>query len=169
MFLKDINGGVAKFKTELITSSNKDYLIFQFKASDSALNSFSNIYNDDLWKGDVCEVFLADGKTDTYYEIEVAPNGTLFFGKIHYEEDGTRILTKLENQGVFARVFVVSDNSYEIYLAVSRKLFTNDIYFNAFRLETEGIEQEKNKFALFPTYCETFHKPEFFQKLEIKD
>ena len=166
MLLKDINGGTPKFETEFKPSQTKDYLIFQFRAMNSSLTSFSNVYNDDIWKGDVCEVFLADGKTDTYYEVEVAPNGTLFFGKIHFE-NGTRILTKLENKGVSARVFQTSDDQYEVYLAVPKALFTKEIYYNAFRLETEGQEQEKNKFALFPTYCETFHKPELFQKLDI--
>ena len=164
MLLKDINGGKPKFVTEFIHSSNQNYLIFQFKALNSSLTSFSNVYNDDIWRGDVCEVFLADGKVNTYYEVEVAPNETLFFGKIHFEEDGTRVLTKLDNPGVSAKVYTYED-SYEVYLVVPKSLFKNEIYFNAFRLETEGLEQEKNKFALFPTYCETFHKPESFQKL----
>ena len=128
MLLQDINGGTPKFKTEFIASQTNDFLVFQFKAINSSLNSFSNVYNDDIWKGDVCEVFLADGKTDTYYEIEVAPNGTLFFGKIHYE-NGTRILTKLENKGVSARVFVTPGDQYEVYLEVtsisqSKKIMT---------------------------------------------
>lgn len=167
MFLKDINGKNTKFETEVKVCEDANNYIFLFKAKNSSLNSFSNVYNDDIWRGDVCEVFLADGNVDTYYEIEVAPNGTLFFGKIHFE-NGNRILTKLENKGVSARVFVTSDNQYDVYLAVPKNLFSNEVYFNMFRLETEGLEQEKNKLALFPTFCETFHKPEYFQKLVIK-
>lgn len=33
------------------------------------------------------------------------------------------------------------------------------VYFNAYRLETDGGEQEKHLFALNPTMCGKFHVP----------
>ena len=53
-------------------------MIFEFSAYDSSLNSFSNIDNDELYNGDVVEVFLDLGD-EVYYEFEVAPNGASFF------------------------------------------------------------------------------------------
>ena len=37
-----------------------------------------------------------------------------------------------------------------------------EVVFNAYRIETEGGEPEKNLLALNPTLCGTFHMPQFF-------
>ena len=65
-------------KTLLSVNRINDTLIFEFSAYDSSFNSFSNIDNDELYNGDVVEVFLDLGD-EFYYEFEVAPNGASFF------------------------------------------------------------------------------------------
>ena len=37
-----------------------------------------------------------------------------------------------------------------------------EVVFNAYRIETEGGEPDKNLLALSPTLCGTFHMPQFF-------
>ena len=55
-------------KTFLSVNRINDTLIFEFEAYDSSLNSFSNIDNDELYHGDVVDVFRDLGD-EIYYEF----------------------------------------------------------------------------------------------------
>lgn len=49
-----------------------------------------------------------------------------------------------------------------------RKIYSGngDIYFNAYRLDTDGEVMKKLLFALFPTMQSNFHAPKYYQLLK---
>ena len=55
-------------KTEVECFYNDDILVFNFVAHDSSLISFSDKDNDELWRGNVVEIFLDVGEKDYYYQ-----------------------------------------------------------------------------------------------------
>ena len=135
-------------------------LIFKFEAFDSSLNSFSNKNNDAIYNGDVVEVFLDLGH-DFYYEFEVAPNGTTFIAKIL-----NRNIEFIENTFFESKVKVEGNNYFvEMKIDLSKLGGTNNIKFNAFRIETKGFETNYILQALSPTLSDTFHVREKFIKL----
>ena len=63
-----------------------------------------------------------------------------------------------------------TENSYEATVSFPKeKILSGDgeIYFNAYRLETDGGEMDKHLFALNPTMKPKFHRPSHF--LWLKD
>ena len=40
------------------------------------------------------------------------------------------------------------------------------VFFNAYRLETDGGEKDKHLFALFPTMRPKFHAPDYFDHID---
>ena len=144
---------------ETLVAYKKDnnVLFFEFIAKDSSLNSYSNKDNDEIWRGDVVEVFLDLGD-DFYYEFEVAPNGTTFVAKI---VNGKPLFIKND---FFKSEAVINGNDYKVNMAIDLSKFDNPkfIKFNAFRIETKGIKQDYILQALSPTMSDTFHKRDKF-------
>ena len=65
---------------------------------------------------------------------------------------------------------ICTENSYEATVSFPKdKILSGDgeIYFNAYRLETDGGEMDKHLFALNPTMKPKFHRPTHF--LWLKD
>lgn len=147
-------------KTLLSVNRIDDTLIFEFSAYDSSLNSFSNIDNDELYNGDVVEVFLDLGD-EFYYEFEVAPNGASFVAKI---VNGTPVFI---NNDFFAPSSSIKDNSYFVTMKIDLSELGNNkkIRYNAFRIETKRIETNYILEALSPTLSNTFHVRDKFIEL----
>jgi len=169
MELKDNKTGKqATYKTDFSIELTKKYILVTFIAHSSKFNSYSDKYNDEIYKGDVCELFLATSKNkNRYYEIEVAPNNTAYLAEI-YNNNG--VLEHYYIEENFLTTNVVKDkDTYKatISIPLEKLKYTSleDFYFNAFRIETDGGEIEKYLFAFNPTLCGSFHKPEFFVKL----
>ena len=139
-------------KTEFDCFCDGNVLVFNFIAYDSSLLSFSNKDNDDIWKGNVVEIFLDVGEKDFYYEFEVAPNGVTFVAQKYKDK-----LVFVDNDFFKAKV-ETKDNSYNVRMEIEIKKIAknNELLFNAFRCEGDVLE------ALSPTLCETFHKKEKF-------
>ena len=139
-------------KTEVECFYNDDILVFNFVAHDSSLISFSDKDNDELWRGNVVEIFLDVGEQDYYYEFEVAPNGTTFVAQKHINK------LVFVNNNFFKANTKKSGDSYFVRMEIDVKKIskTNELLFNAFRCEGEVIE------ALNPTLCDTFHKKDKF-------
>ena len=78
---ENLSGKYPDRKTELEIKKTEEILSFRFSCSKSEMISFSNKNNDELYRASVVEVFLDVGE-ESYYEIEVAPNGATFFAKI---------------------------------------------------------------------------------------
>ena len=146
------NGGPGIPKTEVECFYNDDVLVFNFVAYDSSLISYSNKNNDDIWKGNVVEIFLDVGNPDFYYEFEVAPNGTTFIAQKYKDK------LVFVNNNFFSSKVEIKDNSYNVRTEIEVKKLTKtkELLFNAFRCEGDSIE------ALSPTLCDTFHKRENF-------
>lgn len=162
---ENITGGKAIYSTKVKINLNKDVLCFEFYSNHCSMNSYSSTFNDDLFKADVVELFIEKCNSNHYYEIEVAPNGTLFIGDI-FNDGQTRKLTYLENKGIDV---VVSREKDILITKISIDLnvfcIPNNAKFNAYRIETDGEKPEKYLFALNPTLCPSFHEPSSFVEL----
>lgn len=138
-----------------------DFLLVDFSAYDSSLNSFSHVNNDQLYRGDVVEVFLDLGD-EFYYELEVAPNGATFVAKII---DKTPIFI---NDDFFKSEVKVVGNDYFVKMSINlAKLGRFEtLKMNAFRIETRGIRTDYILQALSPTMTNTFHVRDKFFEIE---
>lgn len=167
MLLKEnTKGGKSKYPTTIEVKFNEDEISFCFDAKNSSLESFSNKYNDNLWKSNVVEVFIDVGKKNKYWEIEVAPNGTIFLAEVtRINEKNT--LDMINDCFVKANVTLTND-SYRtlITIPLDKISYTKEkgIRFNAYRIEMEKDKQYL--MSLFPTMCDTFHKPSSFRELK---
>ncbi len=160
MLLKENKTGKeACYKTKFRFKKSRNYLRFSFVAHNSALDSYSDKYNDELYKADVCELFIKYGKKDHYYEIEVAPNGATFLADIE-NKNGRFHGTLIKNCFVKTKAKAKKDYYKVKMLIPTSYIKTNKIEFNAFRIETDGEKPEKHLFALHPTMCGSFHKIE---------
>lgn len=154
--LDNRTGEKAKYKTLFYFKETKNNLIFKFKAFHSSLTSFSNVYNDAIYNGDVCEIFIKNS-IDHYFELEVAPNGTKFLSDI--ENIDNKIKGTLINRCFFETKVKAKKNKYIVKIILPKtNLKTNKYEFNAFRIETDGEKANKYLFALHPTLSDTFHK-----------
>jgi len=166
--LNSRTGEKTNFKTALRYGVVGSSYAFSFDCENSELFSAYSEDNEPIYLGDVVEVFIGIGKNPRkYYEIEVAPNGTKFFAEI--TNDGGDLKVKFSQVEIKTEVERFK-NGYKATIYIPETLFSNrgkkELYFNAFRIETEGGETEKNLLALSPTLSDTFHDPSKFIPLE---
>ena len=161
---ENTSNGFIKHKTEFKVKEDRDNYYFDFVAFDSSLFSAGNNYNDDIFDGCVCEVFIFYGKENHYYEIEVAPNGTIFLADIENINSSTKI--NYINSCFIKAKAVINENNYLVNITFPKeKIYTKSPLFNAFRIEMEN--QEQYLYALNPTLCNSFHQPEYFIELKV--
>ena len=158
--LDNRTGKLIEPKTVVSYCRSQNLLVFSFEAYDSSLNSFSNIDNDTIYKGDVVEVFLDLGE-EHYYEFEVAPNGTVFVAKI------VNFTPVFIPRDFFKSHVEIKGNNYFVEMIIDLSVFENtqNIKFNAFRIETKGIKSDYILQALSPTLSNSFHVRDRFIKL----
>lgn len=170
MLLKDNRTGKkAVYDTFLEVEEGNLKTRFIFTAKNSKKYCPYGAYNENLYEGDVCEVFI--GKQSEYYELEVSPKGTGFFALIKNEGSGKFFLKeKLPAIGVCFYSEETADG-YKAVIETENKLIYSlcggePVRFNAFRIDTDGGDlPEKHLFALNPTLSGTFHKSESFIRL----
>ena len=157
----NLTGTIAKPATYVSFEKDSNYLIFDFEAYDSSLNSYSDKDNDAIYKGDVVELFLDIGE-ESYYEFEVAPNGTTFVASIKDLKP-----TFIENN-FFKNEVRIDGNNYFVKMIIDLSKFNviKFIKFNAFRIETKKVRPEYILQALNPTLCGSFHKRDKFIELK---
>ena len=160
--LDNRTGKESTLRTNFSYCKKDCFLIFEFEAKDSALNSYSNENNDEQYKGDVCEVFLDVGEEE-YYEFEVAPNGTTFVAKII---NGTPYFI---DSSFFMSVVEKGFRSYKVKMVIDLTRFMplETLKFNAFRIETKGVRQDLILQAYSPTLSNTFHVRECFVNIPL--
>ena len=139
---------------------------FFFDVTDADLISPFQEDNEDIWQGDAVEVFLSpDGSLSRYYELEVSPFGVRFWGEVTIA-GGEKRLKKLPPP-FEAEVSRTSDG-YAVHirlpLAAMQRYDRTAVMLNAFRLD-KHTDGRQGLYALNPTLCETFHKPEYFLKI----
>lgn len=156
---ENITGGKACYKTNFKFRKGLKYYKFFFRAYNSTFYSYTDKYNGELFYGDVCEVFIKYGKENHYYEVEVAPNGTIFLSDIE-NINGNFKGQLIENCFVKAKSKICKD-CYKVTILIPKcYIKTDKLEFNAFRMDTDGEIPEKHLFALHPTMCTTFHRIE---------
>lgn len=159
-------GQPAKYPTVLEYSRVGNSLRFKFTCEDSKLFSAYSEDNEPIYDGDVCEVFLSTGgKMNEYYELEVAPNGTIFFAKI-INDNGLKTSFLQKN---FSSSVTLTDIGYEVEIVIpfeSVAIGKYPVYFNAFRIETQG-DEEHRLMALNPTLCGNFHRYDKFIQFDL--
>ena len=125
--------------------------------------------------GDACEVLIGtDPARKQYYELEISAEGELMLAKMTnhgLDEKGDPILDigfvdVPFIKGEFIKTEKGYDASFTFKLA---DINTGDgeVYFNAFRLDTDGGEKNKHLYALSPTFVPRFHITDKF--LWLKD
>ena len=152
--LKDnLTGKPSPIWTKFSIIRDNHHIRCSFEAHDSSLNSFSNTDNDELYKGDVVELFLDIGEKDAYLEIEVAPNGAKFVANIINRK------INLLNPDIIKSTSVIKENNYfvDIDIDLSKFKVIEPIRFNAYRIETKGIKRDYILLAVNPTLTDSFH------------
>lgn len=150
--LDNRTGNTIEPHTDFSVEKDDNFLFFHFSAYDSSLNSYSNKNNDELYLGDVVEVFLDFGD-EYYYEFEVAPNGATFLATI------INVKPTFIVNDFFTSSVRIEGNNYFVEMRINLSKFKNknNIRYNAFRIETKKIKTNLILQALSPTLSDTFH------------
>ena len=164
----------AEFPTEVEITEKDGRITFSFTCEGSKhFCPYKGEYNRLHCDGDVCEVFIgSDPERKEYYEMELSPNNDLMLAKIRYsgdDEDGVPIL----DIGYVDECFVkteatVTENGYVCSLTFDLKdVMTGDgeMFFNCYRIETQGGTPNRRLFALSPTMRRRFHTPKYYVQL----
>jgi len=163
-------GNKAVYDTVFTATEEENKYVFTYMCSNCLYHTPYTAYNDKHYLGDVCELFI--GKREGYYEIEVSPNGSVFFAELQFDlAKGTRKATYLDKSlcdKYLCTEATHTEKGYQVVIEIDKALFTDyeEIFYNAYRIETDGGTAEKYLFALFPTSCRSFHTPSSFQKLK---
>ena len=125
--------------------------------------------NEDIWQGDAVEVFLSpDGNPEHYFELEVSPFGVRFWGEVTFAS-GEKALKKLPPS--FEAEASRTKEGYAVQiklpLAAMQGYDRRAVVLNAFRLDKKA-DGRQELYALNPTECATFHKPEYFIKVQAE-
>lgn len=169
------DGKKACRNTTLEITQNGSFLTFKFVADSSKYNCpYRGIYNAPHYEGDVCEIFIGTSPDKTvYYEFEITPMNDIFLAKITYkgkdENENPILHTDYVEESFVESNVALTDMGYIAELSFDKKhILTGDgeMYFNAYRIETDGEKTEKHLFALNPTMQNKFHVPDSFVSLE---
>lgn len=163
------DGTAAVYETTVDVSQDEQYVYFDFVAEHSSCYCPYANYNDIHSCGDAVELLIGtDPARKTYYELEVNPKNAKMLAKMTVTEldgDGAAKL-KIdfidENDCFFRSTARKTNSGYEVNIAIDKVksgMRDDKIYFNAYRLETDGGDMEKHLFAINPTKCGKFHVP----------
>ena len=143
---------------------NKYAAHFSFEVKDEDVISPYRSDNEDIWQGDAVEVFLSpDGDRTRYFELEVSPFGVRFFGGIVNSDGKTPRLKKLPP--IFEARAERTDEGYNVHIELPYgelgAVLPEKMAFNAFRLDKKA-DGRQLLYALSPTFCNSFHRPQYF-------
>lgn len=169
------DGSPATYNTTVEITQNNGRVTFFFTAENSKYNCPFHNYNDiHANGGDVCEVFIGtDPERKKYIEIEVSPENKLMLADMEYkgvDESGNPIMGLDFIDDCFVESSVTkTDTGYTAEISFDLdKISTGDgeVFFNAYRIDTDGNEPDKHLFALSPTMRPKFHAPDYFVLLK---
>lgn len=168
------NGQAAPYKTTVDITRTGNRITFVFTAENTRYYCPHSGYNKIHSEGDACEVLIgSDPERKTYFEIEISPKNDLMLAKMvnhGMDEKNEPILDIHFIEDCFLESQVtLTDTGYIASVSFDETHVMGDggeVYFNAYRLETDGGEMDKHLFALFPTMRHKFHVPEYFQFLK---
>ena len=163
------DGSDAVYDTTVEISENEGRLYFKFDCKNSKYFCPFHNYNDIHSSGDICEILIgSDPDRKKYFEIEISPENVLMIGLIEKcgeDEDGPVLKLDLVDDCFIDSKVTLTDNGYIAELWFDKSCVRtdeSDLFFNAYRIETDGGESEKHLFALSPTMRGKFHTPEYF-------
>ena len=168
------NGKRAKRLTYVEIKEENETLFFRFIADGSKYYCPHNDYNDIHSEGDACEILIgSDPERKRYYEIEISPDNKLMIALMEYmgtDKKKNPVLNIHFAEECFVKSSVCKmENGYVAELQFPKeKIMTGEgeIYFNAYRLETDGGKMEKHLLALQPTMKGKFHCPSYYVYLK---
>ena len=174
--LKDTeNGAEAEFFTSVDIKENNGTVTFSFVCKHSKyFCPYEGQYNMLHCEGDVCEVFIgSDPERREYFEMELSPKNDLMLARIRYngdDEQGIPILDIGYVDDSFVKTEAsVTDDGYTCKMTFALKdIMTGDgeIFFNCYRIETDGGTPDRTLLALSPTMRRRFHTPKYYLRLE---
>ena len=137
---------------------------FSFEVKDEDVISPYRTDNEDIWQGDAVEVFLSpDGDLTRYFELEVSPFGVRFFGEVINRDGKTPRLKKLPPN--FEASAERTEEGYVVQIELPYgelgAVLPEKMAFNAFRLDKKA-DGRQLLYALSPTFCNSFHRPQYF-------
>ena len=163
------DGAASVYRTTVEVSQDERNIYFNFVAEHSNYYCPYHNYNDIHSCGDAVEILIGiDPARKIYYELEVNPDNSKMLAKMTVTEldgDGAAKLNIdfVDEKDCFFTSSIAKTSGGYIACIVIDKVRLNmpveQIYFNAYRLETDGGEMEKHLFALNPTMCGKFHVP----------
>ncbi len=164
------DGKPAVYRTTVDITEQDGIVTFCFEAEHTSFYCPYHDYNKIHSEGDACEVLIgSDPARMHYYEIEISAEGELMLARMTnhgFGEDGNPILELDFVEDCFVKGHTErTENGYIATVSFDKKKILSgegEIFFNAYRLETDGGEMDKHLFALIPTMRPKFHAPEYF-------
>ena len=163
------DGSIATYDTTVEISRKDGRLYFKFTAKNSQFYCPFHEYNDLHSGGDACEILIgSDEERKNYYEIEISPENKLMIALMTYcgeDVDEPKLDLQFVKESFIDSKVTLTQDAYTAELWFDEKNIrtgVGEIYFNAYRLETDGGECEKHLFALNPTMRGKFHTPQYF-------
>lgn len=163
------DGAASVYRTTVEVSQDERNIYFNFVAEHSNYYCPYHNYNDIHSCGDAVEILIGiDPARKTYYELEVNPDNSKMLAKMTVTEldgDGAAKLNIEfvdEKDCFFTSSTAKTSGGYIACIVIDKaglNMPVEQIYFNSYRLETDGGEMEKHLFALNPTMCGKFHVP----------
>ena len=168
------DGSPATYRTTVDITEKDNILTFHFEAEHTSFYCPHSEYNAIHSEGDACEVLIgSDPERRVYYEIEISANGELMLAEMvnhGVDEKNEPILDIHFVKDCFLTSKVTrTDKGYAATVSFDKRRILSgegEIYFNAYRLETDGGEMDKHLFALIPTMRPKFHAPSYFVYLK---
>ncbi|MCQ2742670.1 MAG: hypothetical protein MJ239_05165 [Bacilli bacterium] len=151
-------GGESPYFTSVELGVENGCLKANFVCHHSSMYSAGNNFNDNLYNGDVVELFIYTGIKDHYFEIELSPNNAHFVGDIENKDRSPKLT--LINKDIFASTITKTDLGYDAFISIPLSELgcsKESIRLNAYRIETNGGEPNACLMALNPTMCGSFH------------
>ena len=168
------DGNSATYNTTVDITEKDNIVTFVFTAEHTEFYCPHSGYNKIHSEGDACEVLIgSDPERKVYYEIEISPNNDLMVAEMvnhGFDENNEPILDIHFVDECFVKSEVTrTGNGYIATVSFNKNCILSgegEVYFNAYRLETDGGEMDKHLFALIPTMLPKFHAPKYFVFLE---
>ena len=148
-----------------------DAFRFYFEVRDEDIISPYAADNEDIYDGDAVEVFISpDGDLVHYFEIEVSPYARRFWAKIT-NLTGASLDVVDRIVPPYAVKVEQTENGYRAQItvpyAVLERFDAEKYLFNAYRLDKKA-DGRQLLYALNPTLCDKFHRPQYFVREERK-
>ena len=178
--MKEFEENKPYYLRENITGAENEECIFRFRFGEREAEFFFDVKdadlispfqedNEDIWQGDAVEVFLSpDGNLEHYFELEVSPFGVRFWSEVSFS-DGEKSLKKLPPpfEAEASRTKEGYAVQIKLPLVAMRGYDRATVMLNAFRVDKHS-DGDQDLYALNPTLCESFHKPQKFIKVQEK-